>query len=77
MAHPQVFSSGNDLADFMNPAPASDDRSVLRFLHAISSAARPIVGAVKRPAVGIGTTMLLHCDLVYAGEVAGRRTTTA
>jgi enoyl-CoA hydratase/carnithine racemase len=68
--HPQVFTSGNDLADFMNPAPAADDRPVLRFLRAISSAAQPIVAAVNGAAVGIGTTMLLHCDLVYAGEAA-------
>ena len=69
--HPQVFTSGNDLADFMNPAPAAgDDRPVLRFLRAISSAAKPIVAAVNGPAVGVGTTMLLHCDLVYAGEAA-------
>jgi enoyl-CoA hydratase/carnithine racemase len=43
---------------------------VLRFLRAISSAAQPIVAAVNGPAVGVGTTMLLHCDLVYAGEAA-------
>jgi enoyl-CoA hydratase/carnithine racemase len=68
--HPQVFTSGNDLADFASPAPAVEDRPVLRFLRAISSAAKPVVAAVDGPAVGVGTTMLLHCDLVYAGEAA-------
>jgi hypothetical protein len=67
---PQAFTSGNDLADFMNPAPAGDDRPVLSFLRAISSAPQPIVAAVDGPAVGVGTRMLLHCELVYAGESA-------
>jgi len=68
--HPHVFSSGNDIGDFLNPAPVGDDPPVLRFLRSISSAAKPIVAAVDGPAVGIGTTLLLHCDLVYAGEGA-------
>jgi len=69
--HPQVFTSGNDLADFMDPSVAFDeDRPVLQFLRAISTAPKPIVAAVTGPAIGIGTTMLLHCDLVYAGETA-------
>jgi enoyl-CoA hydratase/carnithine racemase len=68
--HPQVFSSGNDLADFMTAPPVGEDAPVLRFLRAISGASVPIVAAVNGPAVGIGTTMLLHCDLVYAGEAA-------
>jgi enoyl-CoA hydratase/carnithine racemase len=67
---PQVFTSGNDLADFMTPAPAGDDRPVLSFLRAISTAPQPIVAAVDGLAVGVGTTMLLHCELVYAGESA-------
>jgi enoyl-CoA hydratase/carnithine racemase len=68
--HPQVFSSGNDLADFMTTPPVGEDAPVLRFLRAISGAQMPIVAAVNGPAVGIGTTMLLHCDVVYAGEAA-------
>jgi enoyl-CoA hydratase/carnithine racemase len=43
---------------------------VLAFLRAISTATKPVVAAVNGPAVGVGTTMLLHCDLVYAGEAA-------
>lgn len=70
--HPQVFTSGNDLADFRNPPPRvpGEERPVMRFLKLISSAPKPIVAAVTGPAVGVGTTMLLHCDLVYAGSGA-------
>jgi|SRR5580765_4474045 enoyl-CoA hydratase/carnithine racemase len=70
--HAQVFTSGNDLADFRNPppTPAGEERPVFRFLRGIASAPKPIVAAVTGPAVGVGTTMLLHCDLVYAGEGA-------
>jgi enoyl-CoA hydratase/carnithine racemase len=65
---PQVFTSGNDLVDFMNAAQSGEGRAVFDFLQAINAAAKPLVAAVNGPAVGIGTTMLLHCDLVYAGE---------
>src|SRR5262245_35982869 len=51
--HPQVFTSGNDLADFMSSPPTGDDAPVLRFLRAISGAALPIVAAVDGPAVGV------------------------
>ena len=67
----QVFTSGNDVADFIEPSFGIDEHQpVFRFLRAISTAAKPIVAAVSGPAIGIGTTMLLHCDLVYAGESA-------
>lgn len=67
----EVFTSGNDVADFMDPSFGIDDNQpVFRFLRAISTAAKPIVAAVGGPAIGIGTTLLLHCDLVYAGESA-------
>ena len=67
----QVFTSGNDVADFMEPTFGIDENQpVFRFLRAISTATKPIVAAVGGPAIGIGTTLLLHCDLVYAGESA-------
>lgn len=64
------FTAGNDLADFLNGPSSGDDSPVGRFLRAISSARKPLVAAVEGVAVGVGTTMLLHCDLVYAGESA-------
>ena len=65
-----VFSAGNDIGDFLNKPPAGQDSPVFRFLHGIAAFPKPIVAAVCGPAVGIGTTMLLHCDLVYAGDNA-------
>ena len=68
--HETVFSAGNDIADFMQSPPQNDQAPVFRFLRAISTCPKPVVAAVAGPAVGIGTTMLLHCDLVYAGDNA-------
>ena len=68
--HETIFSAGNDIGDFLNKPPSTQDAPVFRFLHAISTFTKPIVAAVCGPAVGIGTTMLFHCDLVYAGDNA-------
>lgn len=67
---PEIFTAGNDLEDFMKSPPHGDESPVFRFLHTISTAQKPIVAAVRGAAVGVGTTMLLHCDLVYAGRSA-------
>jgi enoyl-CoA hydratase/carnithine racemase len=68
--HPTIFSAGNDIGDFLNTSPATQDSPVFRFLRGIATFPKPVVAAVCGPAVGIGTTLLFHCDLVYAGDNA-------
>ena len=68
--HETVFSAGNDIADFLQQPPASPDSAVSRFLRGIAVFPKPLLASVCGPAVGVGTTMLLHCDLVYAGDNA-------
>jgi enoyl-CoA hydratase/carnithine racemase len=67
---PEAFTAGNDLEDFMQRPPGGTDSPVFRFLDAASRAQKPLVAAVNGVAVGIGTTLLFHCDLVYAGDDA-------
>ena len=64
------FCAGNDLNDFLADPPTGMDSPAFRFLGAISTAKKVLVAAVHGAAVGIGTTMLLHCDLVLAARSA-------
>ena len=69
---PGAFSAGNDLAEFSQAATSGEGVAlpVVRFLHALARSERPLVAAVQGLAVGVGTTMLLHCDHVVAGTDA-------
>lgn len=68
------FTAGNDLVDFQKTpqdlSPGAPAVPVVRFLNALRDFPKPVLAAVCGPAVGIGTTLLLHCDLVYAGDNA-------
>jgi enoyl-CoA hydratase/carnithine racemase len=68
--HVTVFSAGNDIGDFLKGGAATADAPVFRFLREIAAFPKPLVAAVCGPAVGVGTTLLFHCDLVVAGDNA-------
>ena len=68
--HVTVFSAGNDVGDFLNGPGSTQESPVFQFLRAIATFPKPLIAAVCGPAVGIGTTLLFHCDLVYAGDNA-------
>ncbi len=65
---PGIFTSGNDIEDFMQRPPQSIDSPVFRFMQALVGSDKPVVAAVTGAAIGIGTTLLLHCDLVYVSD---------
>ena len=67
---PEIYSAGNDLEDFMNTKGDVVDRPVARFIRNLSGATKPVIAAVAGAAIGIGTTMLLHCDQIYAADNA-------
>ena len=70
-AEGDAFTAGNDIADFANVANGqAGERQAHLFIEALGRAEKPIVAAVPGLAVGVGTTMLLHCDLVYVAETA-------
>lgn len=64
------FTAGNDIVDFMNNPPTSESSEVAQFLAALLEFPKPLLAAVKGNAVGVGTTMLLHCDVVVAAPSA-------
>jgi len=64
------FTSGNDIKDFMTNPPTEEDSDVARFLASLLDFPKPLIAAVKGNAIGVGTTMLLHCDVVVAAPSA-------
>lgn len=69
-AEGDVFSAGNDIRDFLAMPGGLADAPPARFIHAVAGFPKPLVAAVQGPAVGVGVTLLLHCDLVYASPAA-------
>lgn len=65
-----TFTAGNDLGDFLQHPPTGEDAPVFRFLRALVELEKPVIASVDGAAVGIGTTLLLHCDYVLASERA-------
>ncbi len=72
-ANGETFCAGNDIAEFLNPRPDFGAAPPSRFIEALATFEKPLVAAVQGPAIGIGATMLLHCDLVYAAPTARLR----
>jgi enoyl-CoA hydratase/carnithine racemase len=66
----ECFSAGNDVADFLKPRAAGEDSPASHLFRTLPVMKKPVVAAVAGPAIGIGCTLLLHCDLVYAGAGA-------
>jgi enoyl-CoA hydratase/carnithine racemase len=69
----ECFTAGNDIADFIQQPPGNLDSPVFHFMLNLLECRKPVIAAVAGAAVGIGTTMLLHCDLVYVSTDARLR----
>ena len=67
---PGIFTSGNDIEDFMQRPPGNLESPAFVFMKALMGCEKPVIAAVTGAAIGIGTTMLLHCDFVYISDEA-------
>ncbi len=70
IGQPGIFTSGNDIEDFMQRAPGNLESPAFGFMQALIDCDKPVVAAVTGAAIGIGTTLLLHCDFVYVSDEA-------
>jgi enoyl-CoA hydratase/carnithine racemase len=70
LGHPETFCAGNDLADFLAISQQGGELEALSFLTALAECDKPLIAAVDGPAVGVGTTLMFHCDLVFASPRA-------
>ncbi|MGY2290318.1 enoyl-CoA hydratase-related protein [Pseudomonas sp. SDO528_S397] len=69
----ECFTAGNDIVDFLEEPPTGPDSPVFAFMRSLLNCRKPVIAAVAGVAVGIGTTLLLHCDLVYVSRDARLR----
>src|SRR5476651_818117 len=69
----ECFTAGNDIADFLEVPISGQDNPVFNFMRSLLNCRKPVIAAVAGVAVGIGTTLLLHCDLVYVSRDARLR----
>ena len=67
---PGIFTSGNDIEDFMQRPPGTSESPAFVFMSALMGCDKPVIAAVTGAAIGIGTTLLLHCDFVYVSDEA-------
>lgn len=67
---PGIFCAGNDLMDFLAVSQGGDTMVAFSFLQALAEHEKPLIAAVDGPAIGVGTTLILHCDLIFASPRA-------
>jgi enoyl-CoA hydratase/carnithine racemase len=70
LGQPGIFCAGNDMADFLAASQGASALQAFSFLEALAESEKPLIAAVDGPAIGIGTTLMLHCDLVFASPRA-------
>jgi len=70
LGHPGIFCAGNDMADFLAASEGGGMLAAYALIEALADQDKPLIAAVDGPAIGIGTTLMLHCDLVFASERA-------